>query len=392
MKLNKRIEQVKISVTFAMNAKAAELRAKGVSVINFVVGEPDYDTPNSIKRKAHEAIDAGKTKYTPVTGVIELRKAICNKFLRENELEYKPEEIIASAGAKQVLFSGFFATLNEGDEVIIPAPYWVSYPDIVVLAGGIPIIVECGNKNDFKITPQQLQNAITSKTKWLLLNSPSNPTGMVYSKDELIALGEVLKKHPHVLIMSDDIYEHMVYDEKKFYTIAQVVPELKNRTLVVNGVSKSYSMTGWRLGYGAGPVELIKAMGVVQSQSTSHPSSISQYAVIDALNGEQDFLEPNRKMFENRRNLFLNLLEDIPGINVIKPSGAFYLWVDCSEVISKLKNSDDFCMYLLEEGHVVTTPGSAFGNDNYLRFSYTTSEKDIIEGCKRIKEICEKLL
>lgn len=394
--LNKNLKNVKPSATLTMSTKAAAMKAEGLPVINLAVGEPDYDTPDSIKTLAKKAIDEGKTKYTPVEGIKPLREAICKKLLRENALTYTPEEVIVSSGAKQTLFVGLASTINSGDEVILLAPYWLSYMDMILLAGGSPVIVNCTGINHFKVTPQQLKEAITPKTKWLIINSPSNPTGSVYTEAELYALGQVLLENPHVMIMSDDIYEHMIYDNQKFYTIAQVVPELKNRTLTVNGASKSYSMTGWRLGYGAGPVELIKAMTIVQSHSTSHPCSISQYAVVDALNGAQDFLPGYKSLLQKRRDIFIDGLSKIPFLKFQKPAGAFYMWVDCDEIIQSsnglLKNSHDFCMYLLEKAMVIGAPGEAFGSSNYMRFSYTVNENEIIEACKRIEKACFEIV
>ncbi len=393
--LNRNLANIKPSTTLTMSARAAAMKAGGLPVINLAVGEPDYDTPDAIKSAAKKAIDEGKTKYTPVEGVKPLREAICAKFLRENALSYTPDQIIVSSGAKQTLFVGLAATINPGDEVILPAPFWLSYMDMILLAGGVPVVVQCSAGNSFKLTMQQLQDAITPKTKWLMLNSPSNPTGAVYKEAELYALGQVLLKNSHVMIMSDDIYEHMVYDNQKFYTIAQIVPELKDKTLTVNGVSKSYSMTGWRLGYGAGPVQLIKAMTIIQSHTTAHTSSISQYAVIDALNGAQDFLPGYKKMLQKRRDIFYDHLKKIPLLKCEKPTGAFYMWVDCSEVIKnsngKIKDSHDFSMYLLEKMLVMGAPGDAFGTPNYIRFSYTVSESDIVEACKRIETACFEL-
>ncbi len=388
-----RLNSAKPSTTLMMSSKASAMKRDGLPVINLAVGEPDYDTPDIIKTSAHKAIDDGKTKYTDVTGIKLLREAICAKFLRENHLEYEPKQIIVSSGAKQTLFIGLFATINDGDEVIIPAPYWLSYIDMVMLTGGNPVIIECKVENKFKMTPKQLQQAITSRTKWLIINSPNNPTGIVYSHDELKAIGDVLLQNPHVYIISDDIYEHMIYDDLAFNTIAQVVPTLKDRTLTVNGVSKSYSMTGWRLGYGAGPDELINAMALVQSHSTSHPSSISQYAVVDALNGKQDFLLDNKKLLQHRRDLFLQHTYNMPLLHCNKPTGAFYMWVDCNEAIKKsgCKNSNEFCMYLLEKAMVMGAPGDAFGVDGYMRFSYTVCDEDIIEACSRVRKVCEML-
>lgn len=393
--LNIKLKNVKPSATLTMSSKAAAMRAEGLPVINLAVGEPDYDTPDSIKAAAKKAIDEGKTKYTDVAGIKPLREAICAKFLRENQLSYTPEQVIVSSGAKQTIFVALQSTINDGDEVILPAPYWLSYMDMVLLAGATPVVVQCSVKNDFKLTPQQLKESITPNTKWLILNSPNNPTGEVYSEAELFALGQVLLENPHVMIMSDDIYEHMIYDDRQFFTMAQVVPELKDRVLTVNGASKSYSMTGWRLGYGAGPTELIKAMTLVQTHSTSHTCSIVQYSVVDALNGNQDFLPECKALLQKRRDTFYELISKIPFLKCKKPTGAFYMWIDCSEVIKasngKINNSHEFCMYLLEKALVIGAPGDAFGTPNYIRFSYTVKESDIVEACKRIEKACFEL-
>ena len=393
---NINLKNVKPSATLTMSSRAAAMKAEGLPVISLAVGEPDYDTPDSIKAAAHKAIDEGKTKYTDICGVKPLREAICAKLLRENGISYTPDQIIVSSGAKQTIYVALASTLNDGDEVILPAPYWLSYMDMILLAGGQPKVVQCPESSNFKLTPQLLQESINSKTKWLIINSPSNPSGEVYSEAELYALGQVLLQHPHVMLMSDDIYEHMIYDNQKFYTMAQVVPELKDRILTVNGASKSYSMTGWRLGYGAGPTDLIKAMSMVQSHMTSPASSISQYAVIDALNGAQDFLPGFKSLLQKRRDIFFDLISKIPFLKCKKPAGAFYMWIDCSEVINssngKLQNSNDFCMYLLEKAMVIGAPGDAFGVPNYIRFSYTVKEADIVEACKRIEKACFELV
>ncbi len=393
---NFNLKNVKPSATLTMSGIAAKMRAEGLSVINLSVGEPDYDTPDAIKNAAHQAIDSGKTKYTDVRGIKPLREAICAKFLRENDISYKPEQIIVSSGAKQTLSIALASTINDGDEVILPAPYWVSYMDMIFLVGGKPVVVNCHASNNFKLTPKLLQEAITPKTKWVIINSPSNPTGEIYSEAELYALGQVVIQNPHIMVMSDDIYEHMLYDNQKFYTMAQVVPELKDRILTVNGVSKSYSMTGWRLGYGAGPVDLIDAMTIVQTHTTSHPSSISQYAVVDALNGAQDFLPGFKSLMQKKRDLFFDLISKIPFLKCKKPAGAFYMWIDCSKIIEssngKIKNDSDFCMYLLEKSLVIGTHGSAFGAENYIRFSYAVQESDIVEACKRIEKACFELV
>ena len=393
-----RLSRIKPSPTIAVTTKAAELKAAGVDVIGLGAGEPDFDTPDNIKAAAKAAIDAGKTKYTPVAGTPELRKAIVEKFKRENDLEYTIDEITVGCGGKQTLFNAFFATLNAGDEVVIPAPYWVSYPDMALMAEGTPVIVECQEENDFKITAAELEAAITPKTKWVVLNSPSNPTGAAYSRDELRAIADVLLKHETVYIMSDDMYEHLVYDGFEFTTIAQVEPKLKARTLTCNGVSKSYAMTGWRLGYAAGPVELIKAINKVQSQSSTHTSSISQAASVEALNGPQDFLAERAEVFKGRRDLVVAALNECEGLSCKKPEGAFYVYPSCAGVIgkttpdgTKIETDTDFITYLLEAEGVAAVPGSAFGLAPYFRISYATSDAALTEACARIKRACAAL-
>ena len=393
-----RLSRIKPSPTIAVTTKAAELKAAGVDVIGLGAGEPDFDTPDNIKAAAKAAIDAGKTKYTPVAGTPELRKAIVEKFKRENDLEYTIDEITVGCGGKQTLFNAFFATLNAGDEVVIPAPYWVSYPDMALMAEGTPVIVECQEENDFKITAAELEAAITPKTKWVVLNSPSNPTGAAYSRGELRAIADVLLKHENVYIMSDDMYEHLVYDGFEFTTIAQVEPKLKARTLTCNGVSKSYAMTGWRLGYAAGPVELIKAINKVQSQSSTHTSSISQAASVEALNGPQDFLAERAEVFKGRRDLVVAALNECEGLSCKKPEGAFYVYPSCAGVIgkttpdgTKIETDTDFITYLLEAEGVAAVPGSAFGLAPYFRISYATSDAALTEACARIKRACTAL-
>lgn len=398
MKLSERITGIKPSPTLAISAKASELRAKGIDIISFSAGEPNFDTPNSIKNAAIEAIEDGYTKYTPVDGMVEMKKAVQQKFITDNDLHFELDEIIVSSGGKQVIFNAILATIDPGDEVIIPAPYWVSYPDIVALAGGKVVPVVCDARNDFKITAKQLEKAITTKTKWVILNSPNNPTGAVYSAQELKQIASVLLKHPHVQILSDDIYEKIIYDDTEFNNILQIEPKLKDRVLIVNGVSKTYAMTGWRIGYGAGNARLINAMKKIQSQSTSNPCSISQMASIEALTGPQNFVEPNCLGFKRKRDLLLSLLNNIPGLKCQEGQGAFYLFVDCSEIMGKqtpyeitIQNSADFATYLLESANVAIVPGSAFGVEGYFRISYATSEDIIAEGCKRILLACEKL-
>lgn len=391
-----RLSKIKPSPTIAVTTKAAELKAAGKDVIGLGAGEPDFNTPEFICNAAKLAMDKGETKYTPVSGTAALRKAIVEKFKRENDLEYTADEIIVGTGGKQVIFNALLATLNAGDEVIIPAPYWVSYPDIVAFADGTPVFIECSG--NFKMKPEQLEKAITPKTKWLILNSPSNPTGAAYTEAELKALAEVLLKHPHVWVMSDDIYEHLVYDNFKFKTIAQVEPKLKPRTLTVNGTSKAYSMTGWRIGYAGGDKKLIKAMDMLQSQSTSNASSISQAAALAALTGDQAFLADWRKSFAQRRDLVVNKLNAIPGIKCQTPEGAFYVYPSFEGLVGKktpdgkvINNSNDLGNYLLESVGVAVVPGVAFGLDPYFRISYATSEKVLTEACDRIAKACAAL-
>ena len=393
-----RLSRIKPSPTIAVTTKAAELKAAGVDVIGLGAGEPDFDTPDNIKDAAKAALDAGKTKYTPVAGTPELRKAIVAKFKRENDLEYTIDEITVGCGGKQTLFNALFATLNPGDEVIIPAPYWVSYPDMTLMAEGVPVVVECQEENDFKITASELETAITPKTKWVVLNSPSNPTGAAYSRAELRAIADVLLKHENVWVMSDDMYEHLVYDGFEFTTIAQVEPKLKSRTLTCNGVSKSYAMTGWRLGYAAGPVELIKAINKVQSQSSTHTSSISQAASVEALNGPQDFLKERAEVFKERRDLVVKAMNECEGLTCKKPEGAFYVYPSCAGTIGKktpdgkvIETDTDFVTYLLEAEGVAAVQGSAFGLAPYFRISYATSTEALTEACSRIKRACAAL-
>jgi aspartate aminotransferase len=393
-----RLAQIKPSPTMAVTAKAAELRAAGKDVIGLGAGEPDFDTPNHIKRAAETAIAQGQTKYTPVGGTPVLKEAVRAKFKRENNLDYAMNQIIVSTGAKQLLFNAFLATLNAGDEVIIPAPYWVSYPDMVVFAEGTPVIVECDESCGFKITPEKLEAAITDKTKWVILNSPSNPTGAGYTKEEMQAIAGVLLKHPHVWVMSDDIYEHLTYDGFQFNTIASIEPKLYDRTLTVNGVSKAYSMTGWRIGYGGGPKELIKAVTDIQSHSTSNPSSISQAATVEALNGTQDFLKDWVSAFAYRRDLVVEKINAIEGISCLTPNGAFYVFPNIKALLGKktpdgkvIETSLDFCNYLLEHSLVAAVAGAAFGLEGHFRISYATSESLLIEACKRIEAACSVL-
>jgi len=387
------LKRIKPSPTIAVSQKARELKAAGKDVIGLGAGEPDFDTPDNIKKAAINAIQKGETKYTAVDGTPALKKAIVNKFKRENNLEYSTNEITVGTGGKQVIYNALMATLNKGDEVIIPAPYWVSYPDMVLLAGGNPKIVKCNENDGFKLTPKNLKKAITKKTKWLILNSPSNPTGASYTKEEIEALSEVLIKNKNVHILSDDIYEHITYDNFNFFTIAQV-SKLKNRTLTMNGVSKSYAMTGWRIGYAAGPKEIIKAISKIQSQSTSNPSSISQAAAVEALNGTQDFIKERANDFKERRDFVVNSLNNIKGISCLKPSGAFYVFPSCKKLLgkkTKLKTDKDFVEKLLEEALVAVVQGSAFGLDGYFRISYATSMDNLKKALERIKSFCESL-
>ena len=394
----KRMSKIKPSATLTLSAKAAELKAAGEDVIGLGAGEPDFDTPEFIKDAAKKAMDEGKTKYTPIPGTNELKDAIIAKFKRDNSLTYERNQIIVSTGGKQVLYNALMTTLDEGDEVIIPAPYWVSYPDMTLLADGKPVIVECSEANNFKITSEQLENAITDRTKWLLLNSPSNPTGFAYTKQEMQALGEVLKKHPHVYIMTDDIYEHLVYDDFKFVTFAEAVPELYGRTLTINGVSKSYSMTGWRIGYAGGPVDIIKAMTKIQGQSTSNACSISQAAACVALEGDQSFIKEWNKAYMERRDVVVDMLNQAEGIKCIKPEGAFYVYASCAGCMGKatpdgdiIENDEDFVTYLLESVGVAAVHGAAFGLSPYFRVSYATSKEALIEACTRIQKACAQL-
>ncbi len=396
--LSDTLARVKPSPTIAVTTKAAELKAAGRDVIGLGAGEPDFDTPQNIKDAAKAAIDAGKTKYTAVDGIPELKAAICAKFLRENGLTYQPNQITVGTGGKQILYNALMATCNPGDEVIIPAPYWVSYPDMVLLAGGTPVPVVASLENDFKITAGQLEAAITPKTKWFIFNSPSNPTGAGYTRAELKALTDVLLRHPHVWIMSDDMYEHLVFDDFEFVTPAQVEPALYDRTLTCNGVSKSYAMTGWRIGYAGGPVHLIKAMGTIQSQSTSNPCSVSQYAALEGLTGPQAFLTTNKALFQRRRDLVVGMLNQCPGVTCPTPEGAFYVYPDISGCIGKtsaggarITDDEAFAAALLEETGVAVVFGAAFGLSPNFRVSYATADETLREACTRIRRFCEGL-
>jgi aspartate aminotransferase len=397
--LSDTLARVKPSPTIAVTTKAAQLKAEGRDVIGLGAGEPDFDTPENIREAGKRAIDSGKTRYTAVDGIPELKAAICSKFLRENGLTYTPQQVSVGTGGKQILYNALMATCNPGDEVIIPAPYWVSYPDMVLLAGGTPVAVTCGIETDFKLTPAQLEAAITPKTKWFIFNSPSNPTGAGYTKAELKALTDVLMRHPHVWVMSDDMYEHLVFDDFAFSTPAEVEPGLYDRTLTCNGVSKAYAMTGWRIGYAAGPVALIKAMGTIQSQSTSNPCSISQHAALEALSGPQEFLGDWRKVFQGRRDLVVSMLNEAQGIRCPKPEGAFYVYPDISGCIGKatpagtvISNDEVFATALLEETGVAVVFGAAFGVSPNFRVSYATSDAVLREACARIQRFCAGLV
>mgnify|MGYP000280010032 CR=1 FL=1 len=396
--LSDTLSRVKPSPTIAVTNKARELKDAGKDVIGLGAGEPDFDTPENIKAAAIAAINEGKTKYTAVDGIPELKKAICAKFKRDNGLDYTPDQVTVGTGGKQVLYNALMATLNPGDEVLIPAPYWVSYPDMVLLAGGEPTFVEGQLQTKFKITAEQLDAAITPRTKWFIFNSPSNPTGAGYSRAELKALTDVLKKHPHVWIMTDDMYEHLAYDDFEFCTPAQVEPELYDRTLTVNGVSKAYAMTGWRIGYAAGPKDLIKAMGKIQSQSTSNPSSISQWAAVEALNGSQDFIPENNKTFARRRDMVCEMLNTIEGVTCPVPEGAFYVYPSIAGLIGKttsngvkIANDEVFATALLEDTGVAVVFGAAFGLSPNFRISYATSDEALKEACTRIQDFCAGL-
>jgi aspartate aminotransferase len=391
------LKRIKPSPTLAVSQKARELKAAGKDVISLGAGEPDFDTPDNIKQAAIKAINNGETKYTAVDGTPVLKDAIIKKFKKENSLDYQADHITVGAGGKHVIYNAMVATLNEGDEVIIPAPYWVSYPDIVLLAGGTPIILECNEKQGFKINPSELEKSITKKTKWIILNSPSNPTGACYSENDIREIAKVLIKHPHVYILSDDIYEHITYEGFKFFTIAQV-SELKERVLTMNGVSKAYSMTGWRIGYAAGPKEIIKAIAKIQSQSTTNPSSISQAAAVEALNGTQDFIKERSASFQERRDFVVKALNEIDGIECLNPDGAFYVFPSCKGLIGKkdssgneLKTDTDFVQSLLENSGVAVVQGSAFGLEGFFRISYATSMESLKKALEKISSFCKSL-
>ena len=398
VELSHSIKRIKPSATMAVTQKARELKAAGKDIIGLGAGEPDFDTPENIKKAAIQAINDGDTKYTPVDGTPELKKAIKAKFKRENNLDYELDEISVGTGGKQIIFNAFAVSLNESDEVIIPAPYWVTYPDVVNYFNGKPIFVQCGEESGFKITPQQLENTINQSTKWFILNSPSNPTGSCYTKNELLELANVLKKYPHVNIMTDDLYEHLIYDDNEFHTFASIAPELKERILTLNGVSKAYAMTGWRIGYAGGNASLIKAMGKLQSQSTSNPTSISQAAAVEALNGDNSFIAERAKVFKGRRDFLINEFTSMNGITCRVPEGAFYVFPSCKRVIgkvdesnNKITNDEEFTTSLLEHAGVAVVQGSAFGLEGYFRISYATSDENLKNACVRMRDFLNKL-
>jgi len=397
--LAQRLSLIKPSPTIAVTQKARDMKAAGRDVIGLGAGEPDFDTPENVKEAAIAAIRRGDTKYTAVDGTPALKAAISGKFKRENGLDYEADQITVGSGGKQVIYNALLATVEPGDEVIVPAPYWVSYPDIALLCGGKPVFVPCSQNNLFRLRPEDLEAAITPKTKWLILNSPSNPTGAVYSAAELKALAEVLLKHPQVWVLTDDMYEHVLYDDREFATMAQVEPRLYERTLTVNGVSKAYCMTGWRIGYGGGPSPLIKAMAKLQSQSTTNPSSISQAAAVEALNGPQHFIAEHNKVFRERRDLVVSMLNQAPGLACSTPEGAFYVYPSCAGAIGKktpqgktIANDGDFVAYLLEAEGVAAVQGAAFGQSPFFRISYATSTEALREACMRIKRACAALV
>jgi aspartate aminotransferase len=398
-RLSAALGRIAPSATLAMSGRVIDLKAQGVDVIGLSAGEPDFDTPDFVKDAAIEAIRSGKTKYTAVDGIAPLKQAIIAKFKRDNGIDYGPKQITVNSGGKHTLFNALVATLDQGDEVIIPAPYWVSYPDIVQFAGGTPVIIMATAAQNYKITPGQLDAAITPKTRWLILNSPSNPTGAAYNSVELEALGQVLLKHPHVMLLTDDMYEHIWYAQSPFATMLQVCPELYDRTLTMNGASKAYAMTGWRIGYAGGPEWLIKAMGDLQSQSTSNPCSISQYAVLAALNGPQDFLRERNAAFKERRDLVVAMLNDAPGLSCPTPEGAFYVYPDASGVMGKttpkgkkIETDADLIDYFLDDYRVAAVHGAAFGLSPGFRISYATSEELLKEACTRIQSACAALV
>ena len=392
------LNRIQPSATIAISNKALAMQAEGQNVIGLAAGEPDFETPRNVKDAAIKAINDGKTRYTAVDGIPQLKQAIVDKFSRENGLTYKPTQVSVGTGGKQVLFNALLATVNPGDEVIVPAPYWVSYPDIVLLAGGVPVVVQCDPAKGFKLQGAALEKAITPKTKWLILNSPSNPTGAAYSHADMKAITDVLLKHPHVYLLTDDMYEHLTYDDFKFVTPAEVEPKLYDRTLTMNGVSKAYCMTGWRIGYAAGPEPLIKAMAKLQSQSTSNPSSIAQWAAVEALNGPQGFIADNNKVFKERRDLVVSMLNQAKGLKCQTPEGAFYVYPSCEALMGKtapsgklIKTDEDFVSELLAAEGVAAVHGAAFGTSPYFRISYATATKTLEDACQRIQRFCASL-
>ena len=398
VKLSNSIKRIKPSATMAVTQQARELKSQGKDIIGLGAGEPDFDTPEHIKNAAITAINNGDTKYTPVDGTPELKSAIKDKFKRDNNLEYNLDEISVGTGGKQIIFNAFAVTLDKGDDVLIPAPYWVTYPDVVNYFNAQTIFIECSESNNFKITPEQLDESITPSTKWFILNSPSNPTGACYTEKELKDISDILEKNPHVNILTDDLYEHLIYDSTDFYTIAEVNPNLKDRVLTLNGVSKAYAMTGWRIGYAGGNKDLIKAMGKLQSQSTSNPTSISQAAAVEALNGDHSFISERNLVFKNRRDQLLESLNDMKGITCNTPNGAFYVFPSCKEIIGKktkdgieINNDEDFTSALLKHAGVAVVQGSAFGLEGYFRISYATSDENLTNACDRISKFCSEL-
>ena len=398
VKLSNSIKRIKPSATMAVTQQARELKSQGKDIIGLGAGEPDFDTPEHIKNAAITAINNGDTKYTPVDGTPELKSAIKDKFKRDNNLEYNLDEISVGTGGKQIIFNAFAVTLDKGDDVLIPAPYWVTYPDVVNYFNAQTIFIECSESNNFKITPEQLDESITPSTKWFILNSPSNPTGACYTEKELKDISDILEKNPHVNILTDDLYEHLIYDSADFYTIAEVNPNLKDRVLTLNGVSKAYAMTGWRIGYAGGNKDLIKAMGKLQSQSTSNPTSISQAAAVEALNGDHSFISERNLVFKNRRDQLLESLNDMKGITCNTPNGAFYVFPSCKEIIGKktkdgieINNDEDFTSALLKHAGVAVVQGSAFGLEGYFRISYATSDENLTNACDRISKFCSEL-
>jgi len=396
--LSQRLTKIKPSLTVSINVKANALRAEGRDVLVLAAGEPDFDTPVNIRNAAVKAMEEGQTRYVPGKGTPALQKAIIKKFQQDNDIKYSPDEIMVGVGGKHIIYNAMMATLNPNDEVIIPAPFWVSYPDIVMLAEGKPVIVKCDASQDFKITPEQLEKNISENTKWLMLNSPSNPTGAVYSFNELKAISEVLLKHPDVLVMTDDIYEKIIYDDNKFFTIASVEPKIKNRTLTLNGVSKAYCMTGWRLGYCGGPKEIISGMNKIQSQSTTSTSSITMAAAVEALNGDQEFIKKHNKEFKKRRDLVVEKLINIEGLSCEIPPGAFYVYPCCEGIIGKktpegntIATDEDLMNFLLESEGIAGVHGAVFGLSPYFRLSYATDEKTLIDACERIRKACSNL-